>query len=72
MLVVGGEATPERSSSQTSSQRAGSTSPASAGGIAGRSSPAACASHAQAIRHGCLIAAAPPGRRTGHSNPARW
>ncbi len=69
MLVVGGEATPVRSSSQTSSQRAASTSPRSAAGQRRALLPRACASQAQAIRQGCLIAAAPPGSRTGQQQP---
>ena len=71
MLVVGGEATPVRSSSQTSDQRSSSTSPERMAGSGGSPVPLAVASHEQAIRHGSRIAAAPPGRRVGQSIPAR-
>ena len=58
MLVVTGEARPERASCATCSQPDGTVSPISS-------------SHAQAIRQGSRIAASPPGIRTGHRWPIR-
>ena len=58
MLVVTGEARPERASAATCSHSGGTGSPISS-------------SHAQAIRHGSRIAASPPGIRTGHRWPIR-
>ena len=64
MLVVSGETAALRAMPATCRQRAVSTAPASASGSPGLS-PQAAASHAQAMRHGSCIAAAPPGMRTG-------
>ena len=69
MLVVSGEATPVRASSPDLPPGARRHASDERPWHAGRPRRAPRSSHAQAIRHGCLTAAAPPGSRTGKSMP---
>ena len=65
MLVVTGDASPLRASETTWRHASGGTLPARLAGSSG-SPPNVTCNHAHAIRHGCRIAASPPGIRTGY------